>query len=137
LAHYELGLLLVKTHDWEAALHEMQAAVVCTPGSALMHFDLAAIETRLNHVPEATKEYEKALQLDPDYFQANLTYGRLLLLEKDPDAALPKLMRAVKVSPDSAEAHEFLANAYQQLGQAENAERERAKAEQLKTQPPK
>jgi arylsulfatase A-like enzyme/Flp pilus assembly protein TadD len=136
LAHYEFGLLLVKTRDWEAALREMQSAVVCTPGSALMHFDLAAIQTRLKHLPEATKEYEKALELDPDYFQANLTYGRLLLLEKDPDAALPKLARAVKVNPDSAEAHSFLADAYQQLGQVENANRERAAAAQLKSQPP-
>jgi Tfp pilus assembly protein PilF len=40
------------------------------------------------------------------------------------------------VDPNSAEAHAFLADAYQQLGQAENASRERAKAAQLKTQPP-
>jgi arylsulfatase A-like enzyme/Tfp pilus assembly protein PilF len=136
LAHYEFGLLLVKTRDWEAALHEMQAAVVCTPGSALMHFDLAAIQTRLKHLPEASKEYEKALEIDPDYFQANLTYGRLLLLEKNPEAALPKLVHAAKVNPDSAEAHTFLADAYQQLGQTENANRERAAAERLKSQPP-
>jgi predicted Zn-dependent protease len=77
-----------------------------------------------------------ALKLDPDHFQANLRYGRMLFLEGHADAALAKLARAVKVNPDSAEAHGFLADAYQQLGQVENANRERAAAEQLKSQPP-
>jgi arylsulfatase A-like enzyme/Flp pilus assembly protein TadD len=137
IAHYELGLLLVKTGDWEGALHEMQAAVVCTPGSALLHFDLAAVQTRLKYLPEAAGEYEKALEIDPDYFQANLTYGRLLLREGHPEAALPRLSRAAKVDPQSADAHKFLADAYQRLGQTQNAERERAEADRLiKALPP-
>ncbi|MGA7292125.1 MAG: sulfatase-like hydrolase/transferase [Terriglobales bacterium] len=136
MARYELGLALVKTGQWETALPQVQAAVELKPNSAQLHFDLAAIHTHLKQVPEATKEYEKTLELDPNHFEANLTYGRLLLLEGHPDTALPKLTRAVKVNPDSAEAHGFLAVAYQRLGQIQNAERERAKAEQLQSQPP-
>jgi arylsulfatase A-like enzyme/Tfp pilus assembly protein PilF len=136
MAHYQLGMVLAKSGDWDAALTQMRAAVVCTPASALFHFDLAMVYTRLKHIPEASVEYERALEINPEYFEANLTYGRLLLLQGHPDAALPRLSRAVKIGPDSAEAHAFLAEAYQQLGQAENAERERAKAAQLKSQPP-
>jgi arylsulfatase A-like enzyme/Flp pilus assembly protein TadD len=135
-AHYGLGLALAKTGEWEAALPEMQAAVDHKPTSAQLHYYLALVHTRLKQVPEATKEYEKVLELDPDHFQANLRYGRLLFLEGHPEAALVKLTRAAKVDPNSAEAHSFLADAYQQLGQTENASRERTKAAQLKTQPP-
>jgi arylsulfatase A-like enzyme/Flp pilus assembly protein TadD len=135
-AHYELGVALVKTGQWEAALPEMRAAVEHKPTSAQMHYYLAAVYTRLKQLPEATGEYEKALELDPDHFQANLRYGRLLFLEGHPEAALAKLSRAAKVDPESVEAHAFLADAYQQLGQAENASRERTKAAQLKTRPP-
>jgi len=135
-AHYGLGLALVKTGQWEAALREMQAAVEHKPTSAQLHYYLALVNTRLKQVPEAAKEYEKALELEPDHFQANLRYGRLLFLEGHSEAALPKLSRAAKVDPESAEAHAFLADAYQQLGQMENASRERAKAAQLKAQPP-
>lgn len=135
-AHYELGLALVKMGQWEAALPEIQAAVERKPTSAQFHFYLAAIHTRLKHVPEATREYEKALEIDRNHFESNLTYGRLLFLEGHAEAALPKLLRAVKVDPESAKAHAFLADAYQQLGQAENASRERAKAAELKSQPP-
>jgi tetratricopeptide (TPR) repeat protein len=135
-AHYQLGLALAKTGQWEAALPEMQAAVEHKPTSAQLHYDLALVHTRLKQVPEASTQYEKALELDPDHFQANLRYGRLLFLEGHPEAALPKLSRAAKVDPNSAEAHAFLADAYQQLGQTENASRERTKASQLKTLPP-
>jgi Flp pilus assembly protein TadD len=60
----------------------------------------------------------------------------MLFREGDAAGALPKLSLAAKVDPKSAEAHAFLADAYQQLGQAQNATRERAKADQLKAQPP-
>jgi arylsulfatase A-like enzyme/Flp pilus assembly protein TadD len=136
MAHYELGLALIKTGQWEAALPEMQAAVVCTPNSAQLHFYAGAVHLRLKHIPEATAEFESSLKIEPDHFLANLKYGEMLFREGDAAAALPKLVRAAKVDPKSAEAHAFLADAYQQLGQAQNANRERAKADQLKTQAP-
>jgi arylsulfatase A-like enzyme/Tfp pilus assembly protein PilF len=136
MAHYELGLALIKTGQWEAALPEMQAAVVCTPTSAQLHFYAGAVQLRLKHIPEATAEFESSLKIDPDHFLANLKYGEMLFREGDAAGALPKLSRAAKVDPKSAEAHAFLADAYQQLGQAQNASRERAKADLLKGQPP-
>jgi len=135
IAHYQLALALIKSNQWEAALPEVQAAVDHDPGSAQFHFYLAGIQTHLKHVPEASKEYEKALEIDPNHFQANLTYGHLLLLEGHPDAALPKLTKAVQVDPESAEAHGYLSVAYKRLGKLEDAERERAKAIELKGSP--
>jgi arylsulfatase A-like enzyme/thioredoxin-like negative regulator of GroEL len=131
-AHYELELALVKVGQWEAALPEAQELVKRKPTSAQLHFDLATVYLHMKRVPEATKEYQETLELDPNHFQANLTYGRLLLLDGQPEAALPKLIRAAQVEPESAEAHGFLAGAYQRLGQTQNAERERARAIELK-----
>lgn len=132
-AHYELALALIKTGQWEAALPEMQAAVVCTPNSAQMHFYLAAVHLRLKRVPEATTEFDRALELDANHFLANLKYGEMLLFEGKAAEALPKLNRAVKADPKSAEAHASLGRAYEALGQKQNAARERAKAAQIGT----
>jgi arylsulfatase A-like enzyme/Tfp pilus assembly protein PilF len=137
MAHFELGLALVKTEQWDAALPEMQAAVVCTPTSAQLHFYVGAVQLRLKHVPEATTELEKALEIEPNHFLANLKYGEMLLvLEGDAAAALPKLSRAVKADGASAEAHGFLAEAYHELGQEQNANREWEKAAELKPRAP-
>jgi len=136
LAHYELGMALIKTEQWEAALPEMQAAVVCTPRSAQLHYYLGAVHFRLGHIPEATAEFENTLKIEPDHFLANLAYGEMLFRKGDPAAALPKLSRAANLDPNSAEVHAFLADTYQQLGQEENANRERTKADQLNTRVP-
>ncbi len=101
-----------------------------------MHFYAGAVHLRLKHIPEATAEFENSLKIEPDHFLANLKYGEMLFREGNAAAALPKLVRAAKVDPKSAEAHAVLADAYQQLGQAQTASRERAKAEQLRTQVP-
>jgi predicted Zn-dependent protease len=101
-----------------------------------MHFYLAAVHLRLKQIPEATSEFDKTLELDANHFLANLKYGQMLLLEGDAAGALPKLTRAVKSNPDSAEAHDTLAGAYQALGQKEKAVREHALAGQSQRQPP-
>jgi arylsulfatase A-like enzyme/Flp pilus assembly protein TadD len=136
MVHYELALALIKLGQWEFALPEIQAAVVCTPKAAQMHFYLAAVHLRLKHIPEASTEFEKALELDADHFLANLKYGEMLLLEGKVSDALPKLVRATKVDPKSAEAHAALARAYLEVGQKKNADLERAKASSLKSSGP-
>jgi arylsulfatase A-like enzyme/Flp pilus assembly protein TadD len=136
MAHYELGLALIKTGQWETALPEMQAAVVCTPNSAQLHFYLGAVYLRLKHIPEATAEFDNSLKIEPDHFLANLKYGEMLFREGAAAGALPKLVQAAKVDPKSAEAHAALADVYRELGQTQNAARERAKADELKKQPP-
>jgi arylsulfatase A-like enzyme/Flp pilus assembly protein TadD len=135
MAHYELALALIKTGQWEAALPEIQAAVVCTPKSAQMHFYLGAVQLRLKRFPEATAEFDKALEFNADHFLANLKYGEMLLLEQKADAALPKLVRAVKIDPKSSEAHAALGHAYEVLGQKRKAEKEQAAAAALGSHP--
>jgi Tfp pilus assembly protein PilF len=57
-------------------------------------------------------------------------------MQGDSAKALPYLREAAKIDPKSIDAHLLLANVYAELGQRANAERERAKAAQLKSQPP-
>jgi arylsulfatase A-like enzyme/Tfp pilus assembly protein PilF len=132
MAHYELGLALVKTGDWQASAPEFEAAVARAPRSAELHFYLAAVYTRLKRVTDAAKEYETTLALDPDHYEANLLFGRLRFLEGNAGACLPNLKKAAKLQPNSIDAHRFLADAYDRLGQKANAIRERAEAARLK-----
>jgi Tfp pilus assembly protein PilF len=52
-------------------------------------------------------------------------------MQNNPTAALPYLQKAVKLQPQSPDAHKFLANVYLELGQHENAARQQAEAERL------
>ena len=60
----------------------------------------------------------------------------ILTLQGKAAAGLPHLERAAEVQPDSAEAQAFLADAYDALGRAPDAARERARARELR-QPPR
>ena len=80
-------------------------------------------------------ELDAALTLVPDHYRANLLRGRILSLQGDSAGGLPNLEKAATVEPRSVEAHEFLSEAYAKLGQQENAAREHAEAERLKSPP--
>ena len=96
-----------------------------------MYFDLATAYEHLGRVPDAIKSYQTALQLNPNQYRANLMFGRLLGMRDDPQAALSYSQKAVQLQPQSPDAHKFLANVYTELGQEENARRERAEAQRL------
>jgi len=130
-AHFELGMALAETEDWAAAASQLEAALVYVPDSDEMYFDLATAYEHLGRIPDARKSYQTALQLNPNHYRANLMFGRLLGMHDDASAALPYLRKAVQLQPQSPDAHKFLANVYTELGQEENASRERAEAQRL------
>jgi choline-sulfatase len=132
LAHYEMGLALFETGDWKTSAGHFEIVVSRMPKFADARFSLGAVYARIDKVPRAVEELKAALELEPRHYRANLLMGRILSLQGQAGAGLPHLERAADVQPDSAEAHAFLADAYQALGRAEDAARERARAQQLR-----
>jgi len=128
--HYELGLALFETGDWKGAAPEFEAAVNRAPKWADAQFSLASVYARTDRVPEALDHLDICLGLDPNHYRANLLRGRILSLQHKPADALPNLKKAAEVQPDSREAHLFLADAYDQLGDAVRAAEERARGKQ-------
>jgi arylsulfatase A-like enzyme/Tfp pilus assembly protein PilF len=133
MGHYELGLALFETGDWKAAAPQFEAAVERAPRWADAHFSLASVYARIDRVPDAMTELDTTLNLSPDHYRANLLRGRILSLQGNPAAAILNLEKAVRVQPDSREAHSFLADAYAQLGRVMDAARERDAAQRLGT----
>ncbi len=128
LGRYELGLALFETGDWKGAAPEFEAAVARAPKWADAQFSLASVYARTDRVPEAMDHLDICLGLDPAHYRANLLRGRILSLQHHAAEALPNLQKAVEVQPDSREAHLFLADAYEQLGESIKAAEERAEA---------
>ncbi|MFY9560320.1 MAG: sulfatase-like hydrolase/transferase [Terriglobales bacterium] len=131
-AHYELGVALAETGDWAGSAGQLEAAVARAPGSDEMHFYLGMAYDEIGRASDAAKNFQAALQINPNHYRANLLLGRLLGMQNNPTAALPYLQKAVKLQPQSPDAHKFLANVYIELGQEENARRELAVADRLK-----
>ena len=130
MGRYELGLALFETGDWKGAAPQFEAAVARAPKWADAQFSLASVYARIDRVPEAIEHLDICLGLDPNHYRANLLRGRILSLQHKPAEALPNLRKAVEVQPDSREAHLFLGDAYEQMGDAATAAQERARAAQ-------
>jgi cytochrome c-type biogenesis protein CcmH/NrfG len=77
-------------------------------GSSTMHFYLALVYERTSRNTEAMAEFQNALRLDPNQSPANLLLGRMFVMQQKATDALPYLGQAVKLRPDSIDAHGFL-----------------------------
>ena len=133
-AHYELGCALVKTGQWNEAAPQFEAAVSQMNSSAMMHFYLALVYQQMSRDDDALAQFKDALQQDPENFPANLLLGRMYVKRQKAAEAIPLLRKATALRPDAIDPHRILADAYTQLGQAENASRERSEAERVQSQ---
>jgi arylsulfatase A-like enzyme len=131
--HFELGAVLLVSGDAAAAVPELEIAVKKLPR---VNLNLAAVKlatayAESGRVREAITECEIILDASPRDYGALLLEGRLLVLSKHPDAALPELEKAAALQPKSPEPRAFLADAFDQLGRRAEGARERAAAKRL------
>ncbi len=125
MAQYELGLALFETGSWAEAAGQFEKVVARMPKWADAQFSLGSVYARVDRVPEAMQHLDICLEIDPGHYRANLLRGRILSLQGKPAEALPNLKKATEVQSDSREAHKFLADAYEQLGDSAKAAEER------------
>jgi choline-sulfatase len=136
IARYELGVALYETGDLKAAAAELEIVAAKMPKWADVRYSLGSVDARIDRIADATRELQAAIDLEPRHFRANLLLGRILALSGRAESAVPHLRTAVDVQPSSAEAHEFLADAYDRIGDRAAAAAERQRAEQVRAKKP-
>jgi protein O-GlcNAc transferase len=107
-------------NDFEAALIPLQKFLTEKPDVAYAHFQLAYALTALKRTDEARAEYQKAVELDPKMAEAHLNLG-ILLLEKDPSAAVAPLRKATELLPAQTRPRFLLGLALERSGDAAGA----------------
>ena len=111
-----------RTKDAAAILDKLSAT---SQTYGLAKARLAAIDYTEGRGGEAHQILDELLRREPHNRLGLVLKGRLLLIEKQHDAALPYAKNAVASDPEhSAEAHLLLAMIYQGKGQLEEAEQE-------------
>jgi len=90
------------------------------------------VYARIQRVPEAVELLHKVLEQSPEHFRANLLLGRIFTLQHHAEDAVPFLKQAVRSEPANSEAHAFLADAYEQVGNTAAATLERRQAKALR-----
>jgi Flp pilus assembly protein TadD len=106
--------------DYEAAVTAYQEYLSKKPDDATVHYDLGYAYTAMQKSAEATKEYEKAISLDPKMAAAYQNLG-LTLLTSDPAAAVAPLQKAAELLPEDARAKWLLGTALETNGKLDLA----------------
>lgn len=69
--------LYLTTHQSEKAIANLQEAVKTDPNNPTIHYAVGASYDGMGNKAEAEKAYIKAIELKPDYFEANYNLGAL------------------------------------------------------------
>jgi tetratricopeptide (TPR) repeat protein len=131
LAQYELASAYYESGDLKSAAAHFGVVASRLPKWADARYSLASVYARIDRVDEAVAELRAALALEPRHFRANLLLGRILTLQGQAAAALPHLLTAAGLQPADAEAHRFLADAYDKVGNPAEAAKARRRADEL------
>jgi tetratricopeptide (TPR) repeat protein len=104
-----------------------------SPMAVLPHNNLGVVYKDQERFEDALREFQIALRIEPNYFQAHYNLGIIYEKRKQFDEAIQEYQTTLKLKPSYARAHNNLGAVYKDLGRLEEAETEFQAA--LKLQP--
>jgi len=105
-----LGILFGKSEEYGHALEIWKRAAVLDPDSPEINYNLALTAYHVKNLPQARQCAAAAVQLRPDFFEANMLYGTILYQTGQDDEAIRVLTHAHELQPNDQEARKLLAH---------------------------
>jgi protein O-GlcNAc transferase len=127
-ALFFLATTLEHSGDVEAALAAYRELIARQPRTAEGHLGLGVMLLKRGgvEVDEGMKELQRALEINPNLYEARVTLGRVLITRGRASDAIEHLRRAAELAPANPEPHYQLSLAYRHLGRKEDADAESA-----------
>ncbi len=116
--------IIRRNRDWHDDETFYKATLALQPDAYLMRLNLATLYLDRDDLKNAEQELREADKVAPDYPLILDNFGLLNLKLKRYDEALGYLIRSILKNPKEPQAHLYLAQVYDQTGQAGYAEKE-------------
>lgn len=129
--HFRFGALLMQ-QDPERGMSELRKTLDLQAGHIPALLGLSAICLKNGDSRGALAYAEKAVQQEPNDFATHVALGRALLDADDATRAADQLSLAVKLNPESVDAHYSLASAYSRTGRKQDAQHEQEEFRRLR-----
>lgn len=122
-AHFFLATALERSGDSVGALAAYHELVARQPLAAEGHLGLGVLLLKRGgaEAEEGLRELARALEINPNLYEARVTLGRALVARGRAGAAVEHLRRAAELAPGNPEPHYQLSLAYRRLGRKEEA----------------
>ena len=142
--HFRVGRTLLaraQQSDSEGAAADSRAEAVkefedelrVDPANGNAAYELAEINRKAGELDQSRALFERAVAHYPDFEDAQIGLGRVLLAQGRPAEAVPHLQKAIAVSPSNEVAHYQLSVAYGRLGSTADQEKELAEFQRLQS----
>ena len=105
----------IDANHFEEAIVPLQKVIADQPDFAYAHFQLGYVYTALKRMDEARTEYERTVAIDPKMSEAYINLG-IILLDKDPAAAVAPFTKAVELLPAQSRPRFLLGVAQERSG---------------------
>jgi tetratricopeptide (TPR) repeat protein len=138
--HYRIGrVLLTRSSSGQAdtqtqALKEFEQELDLDPTNANAAYEIGEIYRKAGQLEKAQEFFEKALQYYPDFEEAQLGLGGVLIGLRKPEQALPHLQKAIALNPRDDVSYYRLSQAYKALGNTSEQQKSLAEFERLRGQ---
>jgi tetratricopeptide (TPR) repeat protein len=137
--HFLLGRLLLSRPDagpdaLERAKQELLKEIQIDPNNAGAIYVLGELDRRDQKWDEAISRYTQAAKLDPNLAEAYLGWGFCLVNLKKYEEAIPPLRTAERLMPANPEVHHSLGTALERSGHKDEAQKEFAVHERLRSE---
>ena len=119
--HAKRSEMLMERQDFVHALADLDRACMQAPQVAEYFALRGTVQRKLQHAPEALKDFDTALQLDPALQNARLERAEQRAASNDHDGALEDLHKLDTILTPHAETRLRMARLYQQLDQLDFA----------------
>jgi tetratricopeptide (TPR) repeat protein len=119
LQHERYAQLLYFTDQYDKSLQQINYVLQQDPANPVMHRLQAYNNFKLDNSALGVQEMAQFLKDNPadkHIYLDYITYGRLLLKEKQPEAAVDAFQKAAALDPSKAEVYKELRSAYKNLG---------------------
>ena len=120
-AHFGLGYLLWKNHDYAAAIPEFQKEVSSDPDNYQCFGYRGDAELKLGQTEAAERDLKKSIAIAPKLWLAEFDLGKIEQDKQQYAAAAQHFKQAAQEDSERAEPHYHLAQVYKAMGQEEEA----------------
>jgi len=122
---------------WQDSQKLFAHAIAVTKNNAIAHINLGVALEQQDRKPEALAEYRKAIDIEPDRFQARNNVANLLASMGLRDEAYREYQEALRLNPGAAVTHINLATLLVEMGRFDDAMKEYKKATKLEADDPR
>lgn len=105
--YYRRATMYYEEKYLDRALDDIEQAITLNTNNPLFHFTKGRILYAMNKTIEASKAYEEALRIKPDYTEAMMKLAELYYVVKEHEKSLNLLNRVIAADPSRAVAYYY------------------------------